>query len=374
MKIRIENKDLKIEKDVDAKTGRQILSLLFTDIVPSVPVSKPKRVSFPVERVRKVELPKEVIDFLRDNPRVSILKIGRKFNVSPSSLQYYVKKLKLKRHHRGLKKSELKEIRQFIKDNPKLQVPDIADKYMTSASTLRRHFTRELNRAKEWREEQPFVKGKLPPLVPTLPSQVSKDERTYHKPRYYKRTREVIRKMILSNEIPEEFTSGIVFKRVFKNSTMETYRKDRSEFYSRMNIIRSILNRMKKEGKIELARKEPVIMKGGVTSKRMRFIWRKLFKPEEEVKELQKELQLFPFTSVSYEKGLQAVKQAVHDGKLTYLKDGRFFGYDMRSQPDANWLKLLTFVTRYVRQEKLARDVTFDFNTQSLKFRKGWFR
>ena len=106
-------------------------------------------------------------------------------------------------------------------------------------------------------------------------------------------------------------------------------------------------------------------MKSKAIGKMKQYIWRKIKQPEKP-----EEPKNFPFTDVTMERGMQGIKQAIEDGKLTYLKDGRFFGYDMRKNPEIRWFSLLTHIVKLVKKENMVRDVNFNFETKSLTFRK----
>jgi len=211
------------------------------------------------------------------------------------------------------------------------------------------------------------VKGKLPEeLIYKLPQKLRGRYKRFPTS-YYKRTYKAIGKIILSSKIPEEFRLVDIYREIFGKEKIVWSKETQQRF----SMIRVVVKRLEGENKVKRIRKETVYLKSGAPSAKGRYVWKKLVKAEEvEVEVEANGNEIFPHTKVTRSQAMDAIKQAIFAGKLTYMKDGNFFGFDRRKLPDSTWYKLITLIAKTVKEKNLVKDVKIDFETKGLVFNK----
>jgi len=157
-----------------------------------------------------------------------------------------------------------------------------------------------------------------------------------------------------------EFCVNDVIKVLTKKNPEKLKKEDKLMFERLASRIRLVLREMTKRNEVVITRKEQVAFRYTKTGEPVFSRTKKHF--------FIKTSGNFPYTNIPFKRGLEIIKQAIHDKKLTYIKDAGAFGFDRRKANDTKWLKLLTFIAWFVRNNKLCRDVKLDVETKSLTF------
>ena len=306
------------------------------------------------------EQKKEVYDFVMSHPNTLYQDVASKSGISMSSVSRIMRSrgfaIKTKRRKPMPK---LEEIKQFIKDNPSIPNDEIANKFDVSLNQLYYYLPDVM------KEKTIIVKGfrkKLPSLIPQLPPQITRKYQKFPS-EYYKKSYDEIKKIIMSDKVPEEFRLVDVYRAIFGSGKIDW---SVPEIQNRFTLLRGAVSKLVSEGKVEVVGKEQVTLKSGISSARGRYIWKKLVTAERIIEENPNDI--FPHTKVTKQQAMDVIKQAVFQGKLTYLKDGRFFGYDMRRIPDTEWYQLITLIAKLVKERLSVKNVKIDFETKGLVF------
>jgi hypothetical protein len=77
---------------------------------------------------------------------------------------------------------------------------------------------------------------------------------------------------------------------------------------------------------------------------------------------------LFP-TEVSDDNVISAIQAISKNGGMSYRDYGKFFGFDLRSKPTIEWVKLMTSIANYIQDNKMGKPV-MDMNEMSLKIKR----
>jgi hypothetical protein len=186
------------------------------------------------------------------------------------------------------------------------------------------------------------------------------------------RTEDEIKTIIMSEQVPEIFKLKDVIKVLLGTSKWDERTK------SIYGDIRTAVNSLIRDGKVRLYGKEEYdVTKMGddkkkFTAKHKRFVFQKTVPSTAMTLDVNGEDLSGSFRNTKYPKSvvIPAIKQAIFDGKMSYAKYGRLFGFDMRSMPDTRWLKLIEEIAHYVNENKMVKDVKIDFTELSLVFQK----
>jgi hypothetical protein len=153
----------------------------------------------------------------------------------------------------------------------------------------------------------------------------------------YDEEKNKIKAYILSNKTPNEFTIPDVLKGLYRlrssTKTNDAKRKYNLIYWVIKNLEKDKLLTINKTGKYWVMEK---VSKNGSSPK-------PIFSQLEE----------------------QTILQAIKDKKFTYRKDGAMFGFDRRRSPSVEWVNLLTKISKYVQDNKLAK-AKIDMSDMSL--------
>jgi len=387
-----------ISVDVDKEELKEIFSAYFQMLMqkptPKLPEKDLKKLGEKIrEEVetktkvipRPASTEKNIIEYIRKNPNKPYKKIGKVFGLERTvineiaikhgirvgkgrrckdKIPKWVAEKKRKRYRRkNFTRSEIKKVKDFVLQHPELTIEQVEQQTGMPDGSMYHHFPEVMEQRKDMRKNMVRVKGKLPEeLVYKLPPKL-KDRRGFPKD-YYKRTYKAIEQIILSDVIPKEFRLVDIYRAMFGTGRIIWKNK---EVYNRFDIIRNTVRRLESENKVKRIGKEEVILKSGAPSARGRYVWKKLVEAEEVEASGD---DIFPHTKVTRSQAMDAIKQAIFAGKLTYMKDGSFFGFDRRRLPDAVWYKLITLIAKLVKQKNLVKDVKIDFETKGLVFNR----
>jgi len=254
MEITIIIDDLRIEKEISQEMRNNLIRLALD--IPAQRPSKPspteiikrkKPIPSPAPIIkRKIpieQLPVKVTKYLTNNPEIPIIKVSKMFGIPYNRLHYWAYKTDQKRKFQNLTRKKKQEIRKYILENPTVHLHKIAKMFLTCPSSLGRHFSKEIKKTSKLRRKG--ISAVPKPSVKTRPTSYQK-----RKPlKFYAKTKAKLLEIVLSDKIPDEFTSNDVYESTFGTQPRDDYKNINKEYFRRTHMIKKYSTSLREKRK-----------------------------------------------------------------------------------------------------------------------------